>query len=66
MDWKSFFKKMTIIIWMLCLINLLVLIVRYTASDIGMFFSWDYPLIWAFILGCIFCVFAIFWPKKKK
>ncbi len=66
MDWKSFFKKMTIIIWMLCLINLLVLIVRYTASDIGMFFSWDYPLIWAFILRCIFCVLAIFWPKKKK
>ncbi|MYM17351.1 hypothetical protein GTH50_03335 [Lactobacillus gasseri] len=49
-----------------CLINLLVLIVRYTASDIGTFFSWDYPLIWAFILGCIFCILAVFWPKKNK
>lgn len=66
MDWKSFFKKMTDYSLDAMFVNLLVLIVRYTASDIGMFFSWDYPLIWAFILGCIFCVLAIFWPKKKK
>lgn len=64
MDWKSFFRKMTIIIWMLCLINLLVLIVRYTASDIGTFFSWDYPLIWAFILGCIFVFWRFSGPRK--
>lgn len=66
MDWKSFFRKITITCWMLCLISFLVLIVRYTTSDIGSFFAWDYPLIWVFILGCVFCVLAIFWPKKNK
>ena len=66
MDWKLLFKKITILSWMLCIISLLILIIRYTVSELASFLSWNYPVIWLFIVGCVFCVLAVFWPKKDK
>lgn len=65
MDWKSFFRKMTIIIWMLCLINLLVLIVRYTASDIGTFFFVGLSANMGFYTGMYFLYFGDFLAQEK-
>lgn len=66
MDWKVFFKKMTIFSWCMAIISILIYIVRYTASEIGNLFMWDQPFIWELIFGLVFCLLSVFWPKKSK
>lgn len=66
MNWKIFFKKMAIFSWCTALISILIYIMRYTVSEVGNLFMWDEPVIWELILGLVFCILSIFWPKKNK
>lgn len=65
MNWKTFFKKMAIFSWCMALISILIYIMRYTVSEISNLFMWNEPFVWELILGLLFCLLSVFWPKKK-
>ncbi|WP_283600216.1 hypothetical protein [Lactobacillus hominis] len=63
---RMFFKNMTIISWGIAFISLIVYIIRYTASGVGFLFSWPQPCLWELVLGLIFLLLFLFWPKDKE
>ncbi|MCI1466862.1 MAG: hypothetical protein LKH26_04000 [Lactobacillus sp.] len=63
---KQFFKNVALAWWMLLVITVALLDIRYGWQGTMRFFSWDYPLSWILLATVVITVLAIVWPGGKK